>query len=49
MRLKNDLQIKDKVIDCLNVELYKSKNIIKQIIQTGNLNDIHKNDKKDLK
>jgi hypothetical protein len=30
--MKVDLQIKDKVIDCLNVELFKSKNVIKQII-----------------
>jgi hypothetical protein len=29
IRMKVDLQIKDKLIDCLNVELFKSKNVIK--------------------
>ena len=47
--MKVDLQIKDKVIDCLNIELFKSKNVIKQLIQSGNPNDFLKDDKKDLK
>ena len=29
MKMKCDLQIKDRVIDCLNNELFKSKNVIK--------------------